>query len=189
MTAPGRLAFGTIQGSMAGVKGTAHLRNWLSVAVLLCAGGAHGATAPVPADLESALREPLPETEYVNGERCLSSFMIDDTEVLDARRVLFHGRNGRVWLNQLRQACLGLAPDRVLEFEMHGSRICRLDSFRSLERYGLYRRSAVPDLVGGPCFLGEFEPVSEAQADVIRTSLIHARNSKRPAETAEAGSP
>ena len=177
---------------MARVRRSIHVRTLMAIGLVAYAGLACAQPVAAPTDLDAALRQPLPESEYVNGERCVSTFVIDDTEVLDARRILFSGRNGRVWLNQLRQACTGLAlaHDPVLEFELRGSRICRMDSFHSIDRNGIIRRAEMDALYrGGPCFLGDFEPVTEEQAAVIRESLAHARNTRRRAKSEERSSP
>jgi hypothetical protein len=65
-----------------------------------------------------------------------------------------------------------------------------MDRFRSVDRYALAHRGPIDDLArSGPCFLGDFEPVSEAQAAVIRRSLAQVRDSLRHAKSGERASP
>lgn len=142
----------------------------LALAATLGAPVALAEPAAAPADLATVLREPLPDSEYVDAKRCVSKFVVDRTEILDARRIVFRGRNGRVWLNQLRHLCIGLTGDPILSFDLHGTSICRSDLMRPIERRG----GAAP---GGPCVLGDFEPVTDAQLEVIRESLAQARAS------------
>jgi hypothetical protein len=140
----------------------------LALGAALVAPVALADPATAPTDLAAALREPLPDSEYVDAKRCVSKFLVEHTEILDARRIVFRGRNGRVWLNQLRHLCIGLTGDPILSFDLHGTSICRSDLMRPIERRG----GAAP---GGPCVLGDFEPVTDAQLEVIRESLAQAR--------------
>lgn len=127
--------------------------------------------AEVEADIEKILTEPLENDDYSESETCLATFQYDRVEVLDQQRVLFVGRGGKVWLNELRRVCPGLRRRHALRFDIRGSRVCALDSFRAVET-----RLGGIDEVSGVCVLGEFQLISEAQAEAIRAAILEERN-------------
>lgn len=127
--------------------------------------------ADIEADIEKILTEPLENDDYSESETCLATFQYDRVEVLDQQRVLFVGRGGKVWLNELRRVCPGLRRRHALRFDIRGSRICALDSFRAVET-----RLGGIDEVSGVCVLGEFQLISEAQAEAIRAAILEERN-------------
>ena len=126
-------------------------------------------------DIASILSEPLDKEEYGRSKKCLSGNEYRDFEVLDDRRIVFEGRGGRLWLNQLRGRCPGLRDGRVLRFRsyLELGRICDLDRFEVLDWVYLprYQRWPWDWWQGVPCTLGEFQPVSEAQVDAMGEAL------------------
>jgi hypothetical protein len=93
--------------------------------------------------------------------RCLSMASIRSTRVVDDQTVLFfHGR-GRVYVNRLERACVGLARNGKFTYEVHTgarhARLCETDSITVLERTGR----------GFNCGLGMFEPISQDEADTF----------------------
>ena len=66
------------------------------------------AHADIDAQVDFILDNPLPESDYHSSDRCINSDSYRKVEVLDERHLLFLGRRGVVWLNQLRYACAGL---------------------------------------------------------------------------------
>ena len=140
------------------------------------------ADADVDAQLDFILDNPLSDSDYVSVQRCINSDTYRKVEVLDERHLLFLGRRGAVWLNQLRYACLGLRGDGVLVFQMRDRNVCDLDGFSSVPSSG------GPSALGVRCMLGRFEEITEAQADVLRKALkARARTPalKKPPETRE----
>ena len=73
------------------------------------------AHADVDAQVDFILDNPLPESDYHSSDRCINSDSYRRVEVLDDRHLLFLGRRGVVWLNQLRYACAGLGGGGVLD--------------------------------------------------------------------------
>jgi hypothetical protein len=138
------------------------LRALFGVGLATTAVASPASVTPAP-EVHAILSEPLPDDAYAERRSCIGQHQMRSTEILDTRRILFHGANGRIWLNQLRQACYGLERDRTLAFEIKGSQLCRMDHFRAIERMG-----GRPMNVGGDCFLGDFELVTEAQAGLLR---------------------
>ena len=138
------------------------------------------------AAVDAILNEPLPESAYGNNEpaECIDMVYSSSvrTEVLDARHVLFFGMRNQIWLNQLRNECLGLAPGRVLVFGIQpatDTRLCHTDRFRNVDRYGWGPPAAMP------CILGEFQPITRGQADALRLLLRNRPDhSEKPKTTA-----
>ncbi len=108
---------------------------------------------------------PQPE-DYSEPETCLSRYAYENVEVINRELLVFHGRRGKVWLNRLRNACIGLRRDDTLAFEMRDSRLCDMDTFSSVDAFGgpLERTSA-------RCSLGKFEPISVEQAQLLEEGL------------------
>ena len=124
------------------------------------------------AAVDAILNEPLPDASYGNAAptECIDMLYSSSvrTEVLDSRHVLFFGMRNQIWLNQLRGECPGLAQGNVLVFGIQpatDTRLCHTDHFRNVDRYGW----APPAVM--PCVLGEFQPITRAQADALRAAL------------------
>ena len=107
--------------------------------------------------------EVLPESEYVESQRCLRVHAYQSVEVLDEQRLIFKGRAGKVWLNQLKARCQGLRRRMTLEFTRRGSRLCELDDVRGVDQD--YRP------MSARCALGAFEPITEQQLDLLEDVL------------------
>lgn len=121
------------------------------VVALLAGAVAWSLTDAVAQDDESgAEREPM---------RCLSMGSIRSTRVVDDQTVLFfHGR-GRVYVNRLERACVGLLRNGTFTYQVQSgaraARLCDTDSITVLELTGR----------GFNCGLGMFEPISQEEAD------------------------
>jgi hypothetical protein len=122
------------------------------VVALLAGAAASSLTSVAAQQDEDANDEPV---------RCLSMASVRSTKVIDDQTVLFfHGR-GRVYLNRLERACVGLARNGKFTFEVQTgarhARLCATDSITVLERTGR----------GFNCGLGMFEPISAEEADAF----------------------
>jgi hypothetical protein len=98
--------------------------------------------------------------------RCLSMASIRTTRVVDDQTVLFfHGR-GRVYVNRLERACVGLARNGKFTYEVHTgarhARLCETDSITVLERTGR----------GFNCGLGMFEPIESVEELELRSRAV-----------------
>ena len=65
-------------------------------------------------------------------------------------RTLVYDRGDTLWVNRLGSACPGLHPTSTLIVDLHGSRYCRGDRFRTVEP-----GQSIP---GPYCLLGAFTP-------------------------------
>lgn len=140
------------------------LLSFFAGAGLVLAGCASGPSEP-DQQMRSAL-ERVEQESYARSERCLSTFQYDSVEVLDDQHLLFtDGTGDKVWLNRLRHRCSGLRPDDILAFDMHGNRLCSLDTATVIEYVLFWRRT------GPTCSLGEFHELTEAQASLIREAM------------------
>lgn len=97
---------------------------------------------------------------------CLRSSAYTEVEVINPKLLLFHGRGDRMWLNRMRQACVGLRFDDALAFEMRDSRVCDLDTVRGIDTIGGYWSAT-----GARCSLGKFDPVSREQVELLKAGL------------------
>lgn len=96
---------------------------------------------------------------------CIDSMRGSAPRVVGPRAVVF-AMNGRVtYRNDLPNACpgLGRAPDfKILLLELHGSRICRGDSFRAFDPA---EGRAVGVQAFARCRLGVFTPIATPRRD------------------------
>lgn len=162
----------------------------LACALVFVAGvRAEDTVRPLDPAVAAILDAPLTDADYVDAQSCIDRRALDDVEVLDDGRMLFHGRRGQVWLNQLRHRCMGLSSGAKLVFELRGPRYCQLDTFCT-RRQSLDRMVSDIDAICaqqgmGVCHLGRFEPISEAQAALMRESTAgYRRAGVRPKEEA-----
>ena len=125
--------------------------------------------APAPVDVAAILSGELTEDDYQNSQLCIAPRDLDTVEVLGERLVLFHGRRGEIWLNQLDKRCLGLEPDMVLDLRSYGGNFCRLDRFRAAPRYNAFL------FVTAECRLGAFETITEPHAEALRAAAAEHR--------------
>jgi hypothetical protein len=101
----------------------------LAGAALVLASSAGIAQAPAPA----------PATV------CLNMRNIERTEVQDDRTILFHMRDGKVWVNRLRRVCPMLKTSPWTQV-LHSDQVCANQQFIHVTR------------TGDTCALGDFTP-------------------------------
>lgn len=154
-----------------------------SAAALLCTACA---TSPLDeerrraqeADIAEVLSTPLDPAEFGETKRCLSDREYRGFRVLDSRRILFEGRQGRLWLNTLRSPCHDLRHGSALVVrQFSATRMCDKDRFNATDWFSWpwYRRSPGSwwqDWGSGvSCSLGEFQPVTAEQVAEIEAIL------------------
>jgi hypothetical protein len=123
--------------------------------------------------IQDILNTPLATEDYSpDASRCLSNHEYRSVDVLDDRHVVFRGSGDRLWVNQLRQRCVGLRRNEVLRFELRNSRVCDLDTFQSLDRGLGFARTS------GTCTLGTFMPVTEDQLEAIEIAVRESKQSR-----------
>ncbi|MDR6848638.1 hypothetical protein J2X47_000081 [Sphingomonas sp. BE270] len=91
-------------------------------------------------------------------ETCLSTSRIGSPQVIDDHTLLYRD-GGRIWRNDLPDACPGLDDDVIVVTEVFGGQLCRGDLFYTLERSGL----GIP---GPRCRLGAFVPWDKGKSGV-----------------------
>lgn len=131
--------------------------------------------------VEDILANPLTDEDYREVRNCVWRRTIDDMEVLDERRVLFRGRRGELWLNQLEPPCLGLDADMLIHLRSYGGSICRLDKFHGRPRFG----AMVP--LTAECRLGQFETIDELREEALRRAIEEQRRASVEANAATSG--
>ena len=147
----------------------------LALLVAGCAGSAptpeqEAAQAAAIETIDQILNTPLESEDYGGSMRCLSTHNYHSVEILDDRHVLFKGTGDRLWLNQLRNRCIGLRPNSTPIFRLRDSQLCNMDTFEGMDSLlGVYNRTAAV------CSLGSFTPVTREQAEGIKAALKEAR--------------
>ena len=123
------------------------------------------ATAEAPMTVDEILASAPRAEKDSDTVNCLHRDAYTDIEVINPELLLFHGRSDRLWLNRLRQSCVGLRQDHTLALDMRNGRLCDLDSVSGVDVLGGHY------LPGARCSLGKFDPVSPEQADLLKAQL------------------
>ena len=131
-----------------------------------------GGPLDVPEDVREAARAAVEATaeedeawaSFPPGEpqNCIPARRIRKVEPVGNHSLLVYMQNGDVWRNRLRNRCLGVRPNSVLSYERRGGRLCAGEIVNALENFGggLDTR--------GTCVLGEFDFLTEDQAEAFR---------------------
>lgn len=103
--------------------------------------------------------------ETVDGKNCISLVRIDNIEVLDRQRILFHMSGREHYLNTLPHPCPSLRRNQPIMYRTSLSNLCSLDSIRVLETHagGYYP--------GASCGLGEFTPVTDDEIKALKAEI------------------
>lgn len=144
------------------------------VATVLLAGCA--AAPPPDEKTAQTVAEILatPAVEAVETRRCLQTYAYHTVQVLDPQYVLFSGIGDKHWLNQLRVPCVGLHRTDTLVFKLHTTQVCSLDSFEGVsDPWWWFNRTT------GACVLGDFQPVTAHQVELLRAALEGKRRGAR----------
>jgi len=95
-------------------------------------------------------------------QKCVQTQRIRRTEILDDRTVVFHMKGSVLYLNRLRGRCTGLRRADAFSYDIRTSRLCDIDTIRAVDYFGGVVRPGVA------CPLGEFQPISEEQLELLR---------------------
>jgi len=115
---------------------------------------------------EILTREPQAE-DYGGRERCISSYRIRSTEVLDDRHIALKISKDEYYLVQFEYRCPGLRRNEPVIYERQGSgRLCVFDKIRPTYDYGLGGLST-----GAPCSIPGFELITKEQLLVLKDAL------------------
>ncbi|MDZ7668794.1 MAG: DUF6491 family protein [Gammaproteobacteria bacterium] len=158
------------------------MSKWVNGALLLTAALAGGCAsveatqeerqareAAKKESIQDILSQPLANEDYSEEERCLSTYSYRSVDVLDDQHVLFKGTGGRLWLNTLRQRCVGLRAQDTLSFELRDNRLCDMDRFESVDTFAYMTRTSAT------CTLGKFSPVTAEQVQAIEAAVKESR--------------
>jgi hypothetical protein len=108
-------------------------------------------------------------------QRCISLLNLDRTDVVDNRTILFHMRNGRIYLNHLSRDCPGLEREKRFMYSPTSTQLCEVDGVTVIEKWGFgFTR-------GFTCSLGEFHPLSKSEFE----SLMETTHTTSPSESNE----
>lgn len=120
---------------------------WVGIVLTLGLGAASAQNSAAEREAAAVIEKP---------ERCIALNRLDRTEVIDDRTIVFHMRDGSLYLNHLDRECPGLKREERFMYSPTGNRLCSIDTVTVLEQwaFGLTR--------GFTCSLGDFHPISEA---------------------------
>ena len=155
-----------------------------TVVLLLLAGCATSPEAEsrrlaMEADIQDILSQAVP-AELGTSKRCLSDHEYRGFRALNEQYLLFEGRRGKLWINELRSRCYDLRHGHVLMVRSFSPRrICDMDRFEVADwfHWPWYRRWYWPGSwgsnwgLGVPCSLGNFQPVTEEQVAAIEDAI------------------
>jgi hypothetical protein len=94
---------------------------------------------------------------------CINLREIDRTRVPNEDTILFYLRGGDVYRNNLPNRCPNLDFDERFMYRVTGNRLCDTDVITVIEDLGF------GFLPGATCGLGEFQPITEEEAENLAT--------------------
>lgn len=100
---------------------------------------------------------------------CLYLPMIDRTEVVDTRNILFYMKDRTVYRNELPHACATLDQTKPFLYRVGMNQICDLDRITVLNQWG------VGFTPGETCGLGKFNVVEDADIEALKAAAKAAR--------------
>ena len=112
-----------------------------------------------------ATAAPKDEPTSTEAVRCLNLARIQDTDVLDDHRIVFKTSGHKMYLNELPRKCPGLRTNEPYLVRTTLDRLCDLDTITMLHRGGF---GFMP---GASCGLGKFQPVTEAQVEMVKAEI------------------
>ena len=130
---------------------------------LCCLAASVALAQDSPDDPESPVYD-LDEEDFAidrEGERCISTRNIRNTDILDERTILFRMRGGDYFVNYLRNDCPGLVREERFSYRSSGGRLCQVDMIRVLEQFGGFIQE------GMSCGLGVFYPITGEEAEFL----------------------
>lgn len=135
----------------------------LLVLLTACAGrdGADG----VVQETDEEVAERYDDFPPAAPQRCIPARQIRSVDPVGDHSLLFVLRNGDVWRSRMRSRCLGLNPRIVLSYDVRSASLCAGDIVDMLDRLGMSNDFSRV----GACTLGEFDYLTEEQADAFRS--------------------
>lgn len=118
-------------------------------------------------------RDPSAE-DYGESPRCIDSNRIRHIDVLDDKHVVFEMPRDQFFLAQFERRCPGLRRNKMVMTEPKGSRLCRLDTIRALEEWGLGNYQP-----GIPCRIPGFQSVTKEQVMQLKDALKATQRKKK----------
>lgn len=134
-----------------------------AIVIALCASAPllaqDGSRAERRAAAEDAASDSEAASQPGDPTRCISTTRLDRTKVVDDETVLFYMRGGDIYRNRLSRSCPGLEREKRFTYRVYGNQLCRVDTITVLES----RAFGLTD--GFTCALGDFQPISVAEAE------------------------
>ncbi len=135
------------------------MRNTHPMAAVLLAASAVASEAPAT---DTSIQT-LPESEYVEAEKCIRKGRIHTTDILSRDRIVFRMVDGQHYLVQLPTPCPGLQRGAKVMYVSDDLRLCSKDYLRPVYELGLDEWQP-----GARCNMGAFEPITEEQFEALQ---------------------
>lgn len=100
-----------------------------------------------------------------NAVNCLQLNRIQNTDIIDNKRIVFQSGVNDYYLNTLPYACHGLKVNDSFIYETSINELCHVDTIQVLDQTGPGVSS------GASCGLGYFEPITKDQIKKLKESL------------------
>src|SRR5690606_41309320 len=105
---------------------------WVGIVLTLGLGAASAQNSAAEREAAAVIEKP---------ERCIALNRLDSTEVIDDRTIVFHMRDGSLYLNHLDRVGPSLKREERFIYSPTGNRLCTIDTVTVLEHwaFGLTR--------------------------------------------------
>lgn len=97
-------------------------------------------------------------------ERCISLNRVERSEIVDDRTLVFHMRDGALFLNHLERECPGLKREERFMYSPTSNRLCSIDAVTVIEDWGFGLTR------GFTCTLGPFHPITAEDLEELKRS-------------------
>ena len=134
--------------------------------LLMIVAAGLGFAAPLQAgDDKKAARDKVEESiiaDELSAKKCVSIRRIDQTDIIDDRRIIFYMRGKDIYLNKMPRRCPGLRSSDTFSYKNQTGQLCDVDIITVLDNFGgTFRR-------GVSCGLGPFFPITEDEVVVLK---------------------
>jgi hypothetical protein len=134
------------------------------IALLLVGCAGRDETEPFAAESDAQVDARYDSFPPAEPQRCVAARSIRKVDPVGNHSLLFYLSNGEVWRSRLRSRCIGLRRNVVISYEVRAGRLCTGDLVDLLDTVGL--GNSLQRV--GACSLGEFDYLTEEQAEAFR---------------------
>ena len=102
--------------------------------LLVAAVPSLAADRPADARGEAELAKVLGDRVAGKPVSCINLTMIGQSQIIDKTAILYHGRNGTIYVNRPKDGAEVLESDQILRTRTHDTQLCNIDVVHLIDR-------------------------------------------------------